>query len=422
VHPSLRVRVCAWPEARESARTQDRLRASVHESESLRVLASESVRNREREHPCDRERESLGESRRGMCSTVRRLPPAHAQRHASLLASTSHARSLAVSSSRDLALCLPRTLGTSRALFLVASVTHSRTSVFRRSTSRAGQPRRHPRRGLVCARGGQTCGSGDAWCGVARSASVWSWRRCRFSTGLQRARSTPGRGVGGLCAARHRQTLALSAAVTDSRGWSGAWRAGEGAGKLLRAAVRRFLGAIGGSRAFVGAALGGFGAFIGAPGAVVRTRDCRVGAFLVGALGCGLGRRFGVARSVASRARRSASAACSAATADAARAWERASRACCSAVSALRRVSCADEIVERASARARPLRTHVQRRGGCRALCSREVRVVEVPDRGPARSCSSSGCQGGRTRRLHGAQVTQRGGAWSRHWRPVGTG
>jgi len=254
---------------------------------------------------------------------------------------TSHARALAVSSSRDLALCLPRTLGTSRALFLVASVTHSRTSVFRRSTSRAGQPRRHPRRGLVCARGGQTCGSGDAWCGVARRASVWSWRRCRFSTGLQRARSSPGRGVGGLCAARHRQTLALSAAVTDSCGWSGAWRAGEGAGKLLRAAVRRFLGAIGGSRAFVGAALGGFGAFIGAPGAVIRTRDCRVGAFLVGALGCGLGRRFGVARSVASRARRSASAACSAATADAARAWERASRACCSAVSALRRVSCA---------------------------------------------------------------------------------
>jgi len=33
---------------------------------------------------------------------------------------------------------------------------------------------------------------------------------------------------------------------------------------LPRAAVRRFLGGIGGSGAFVGAALGGFGAFIGA--------------------------------------------------------------------------------------------------------------------------------------------------------------
>ncbi len=122
-----------------------------------------------------------------------------------------------------------------------------------------------------------------------------------------------------------------------------------------------------------------------------------------------------MARSAASPARRSASAACSAATADAARAWERASCACCSAVSALRKVSCAGEIVERASARARPLRTHVQRRRGRRALCSHEVRVVEVPDRGPARSCSSSGRQGGHTRRFHGAQVTQRGGAWSRH-------
>ncbi len=113
------------------------------------------------------------------------------------------------------------------------------------------------------------------------------------------------------------------------------------------------------------------------------------------------------ARSVASRARRAASAACS--TAGAARAWERASRACSSAVFALRRVSCADEIVDRASARARSLRTHVQRRRGRRALCSHEVRVVEVPDRGPARSWSSSGRRGGRTLRLHGAQVTQRG-------------
>ncbi len=104
------------------------------------------------------------------------------------------------------------------------------------------------------------------------------------------------------------------------------------------------------------------------------------------------------------------------------RAWERASRACCAAVSALRKALCADEPVERAWTRARPLRTHVQRRGGRRAPCSHEVLVVEVPDRGPARSCSSSGCQGGRTRRLHGAQVIQRGGAWLRHWRLVGTG
>ncbi len=57
-----------------------------------------------------------------------------------------------------------------------------------------------------------------------------------------------------------------------------------------------------------------------------------------------------------------------------------------------------------------------------RALCTHEVRVVEVPDRGPARLCSSSVCQGGRTRRFPGAQVTQRGGAWSGHWGPVGTG
>ena len=51
---------------------------------------------------------------------------------------------------------------------------------------------------------------------------------------------------------------------------------------------------IDGSGAFVGAGLGSFGAFIGAPGAVVRPRDCRVGAFLVGALGvAGLGDALG---------------------------------------------------------------------------------------------------------------------------------
>jgi len=67
---------------------------------------------------------------------------------------------------------------------------------------------------------------------------------------------------------------------------------------LLRASVRRFLGGIDGSGAFVGAGLGSFGAFVGAPGAVVRTRDCRVGAFLVGALerwSVGALERWGVA-------------------------------------------------------------------------------------------------------------------------------
>ncbi len=95
--------------------------------------------------------------------------------------------------------------------------------------------------------------------------------------------------------------------------------------------------------------------------------------------------------------------------------------ACCAVVSALRRVLCADEIVERTSTRARPMRTHDQRRGGRRAPCSHDVgssRFRTVVQRGRLRQ----GCQGGGTRRLHGAQVIQRGGAWLRHWRLVGTG
>ena len=47
----------------------------------------------------------------------------------------------------------------------------------------------------------------------------------------------------------------------------GGLEGGGGAGKLLRAAVRCFLGGIDGSGAFDGAALGNVGAFIGAPGA-----------------------------------------------------------------------------------------------------------------------------------------------------------
>ncbi len=151
-------------------------------------------------------------------------------------------------------------------------------------------------------------------------------------------------------------------------------------------------------------------------GAVVRTRDRRIGAFLVGVLGVAglgdaLGGPFGGFVS---------------------------SALCLGGLFGRDRGRCPR--LERAS-RALRSRRFVRRRGR-RASVDEGTAVADARSaarrapsallaRGSGRRGSGPwssevvfviGCQGGRTRGFTVAQVTQRGGAWSRHWRPVGIG
>ncbi len=95
--------------------------------------------------------------------------------------------------------------------------------------------------------------------GKATPGAVWRGaHRCGRSAAAGSVRAFNGRGHcrvgwrGPMRCPAPPNACTEAAAVTDSCGWSGAWRAGEEAGKLLRATVRRFLGGIGGSGAFVG--------------------------------------------------------------------------------------------------------------------------------------------------------------------------
>jgi len=113
-----------------------------------------------------------------MCSTVGRLPACTLSDTPACSHPTSHTCALAVPCARNVALYFPRTLGTSRALFLVASVTHSRTPVLEE------MGRRHHLRRDVARWSGSSAPA--AWARLRASRSSVRVRRRVVRCGEQR--------------------------------------------------------------------------------------------------------------------------------------------------------------------------------------------------------------------------------------------